>query len=185
VQTKLGAHTIIKGHVTRVEVQPNRLVLELAGLPLADQPGDDPILYVPWKKPPARHRREILLPESTSGDQVRPIRSETRATLVASIARGRCWLNELVTDWAATAETIARREGCSARKVNMTISLTFISPDLVKAAIEGRLPRGVGVARLFDLPAEWSRQHEILGLPKIIRQNMPTVRQTKRAYSMA
>jgi site-specific DNA recombinase len=181
----IDEHTIIKGHVTRVEVQPNRLVLELAGLPLADQPGDDPILYVPWKKPPARHRREILLPESTSGDQVRPIRSETRATLVASIARGRCWLNELVTDWAATAETIARREGCSARKVNMTISLTFISPDLVKAAIEGRLPRGVGVARLFDLPAEWSRQHEILGLPKIIRQNMPTVRQTKRAYSMA
>ena len=32
-----------------------------------------------------------------------------------------------------------------------------------KAAIEGRLPRGMGVARLCDLPAEWSRQHQMLG----------------------
>jgi len=47
----------------------------------------------------------------------------------------------------------------------MTISLAFLAPDLVKAAIEGRLPRGIGVARLRDAPAEWSRQYRILGLP--------------------
>ena len=46
----------------------------------------------------------------------------------------------------------------------MTISLAFLAPDLVKAAVEGRLPRGVGVERLRDAPAEWSRQFEILGL---------------------
>jgi site-specific DNA recombinase len=94
----------------------------------------------------------------------RPIRSETRATLVASIARGRRWLQELVTDAVATPESIARREGCSIRKVNMTMSLAFLTPGLVKAAIDGRLPHGMGVTRLADLPAEWSRQHEILGL---------------------
>src|SRR5262249_31448886 len=38
------------------------------------------------------------------------------------------------------------------------------SSDLVKAAIEGRLPRGIGVARLCDAPAEWSRQYWMLGL---------------------
>ena len=58
------------------------------------------------------------------------------------------------------AERIAAREGCSMRKVNMTISLAFLAPNLVKAAIEGRLPHGMGVARLCDLPAEWSRQHQ-------------------------
>ena len=47
----------------------------------------------------------------------------------------------------------------------MTISLAFLAPDLVKAAIEGRLPHGMGVARLGDLPAEWSRQRQMLGLP--------------------
>jgi site-specific DNA recombinase len=95
----------------------------------------------------------------------RSIRSETRATLVAAIARGRRWLKELVEDASITVERIAKREWCSIRKVNMTISLAFLAPDLVKAAIEGRLPRGMGVARLVDAPAEWSRQHQMLGLP--------------------
>jgi hypothetical protein len=31
-------------------------------------------------------------------------------------------------------------------------------------AVEGRLPRGIGVERLRDAPAEWSRQFEALGL---------------------
>ena len=50
------------------------------------------------------------------------------------------------------------------RKVNMMISLAFLAPDLVKAAIDGHLPHGSGVTRLCDLPIEWARQHEILGL---------------------
>jgi site-specific DNA recombinase len=85
--------------------------------------------------------------------------------LVAAIARGRRWLKELVDDANITVENIAKRERCSNRKINMTISLAFLAPNLVKAAIEGRLPRGMGVARLVDAPAEWSRQHQILGLP--------------------
>jgi site-specific DNA recombinase len=94
----------------------------------------------------------------------RPIRSENRALLVASIARGRRWLDEIVTGYAVSVASIAVREGCSVRKVNMTISLAFLAPDLVKAAIDGRLPHGMGVVRLADLPAEWSRQHRMLGL---------------------
>ena len=43
-----------------------------------------------------------------------------------------------------------QRENCSVRKINMTISLAFLAPDLVKAAIDGRLPHGMGVARLTD-----------------------------------
>jgi hypothetical protein len=46
----------------------------------------------------------------------------------------------------------------------MTISLAFLAPELVKAAIDGQLPHGLGIARLCDLPIEWTRQHQILGL---------------------
>jgi site-specific DNA recombinase len=46
----------------------------------------------------------------------------------------------------------------------MTISLAFLAPGLVKAAVEGRLPRGIGVERLRDPPAEWSKRYEALGL---------------------
>jgi DNA invertase Pin-like site-specific DNA recombinase len=149
--------SLIHTHVSQVEVQPDRLVVHLA-----EPPGT---LQVPWRKTPARRRREILLPEGIRPEQVRPIRSETRVRLVAAIARGRRWLDELIADLKATADSIAKRENCSTRKINMTISLAFLAPDLVKAAIEGRLPRGMGIARLADLPAEWSHQYQVLGLP--------------------
>jgi site-specific DNA recombinase len=46
----------------------------------------------------------------------------------------------------------------------MTISLAFLAPNLVQAAVEGRLPRGVGIANLRDASAEWSLQYARLGL---------------------
>jgi site-specific DNA recombinase len=100
-----------------------------------------------------------------SPQHARPIRSERRAALVTAIARGRRWLDELTTDASITTDSIANREGCSVRKVNMTISLAFLAPDLIKAAIDGRLPYGMGITRLTDLPAEWSKQREMLGFP--------------------
>jgi hypothetical protein len=157
-------------------VQADQLAVELKA-PKQGQPRDgralhDPtqqgaertVLRVAWRKTPSKRRREIILPQSTAPHDARPIRAETRAKLVASIARGRCWLNEMVTGAVTSIEQIAARENCSVRQVNMTISLAFLAPNLVQAAVEGRLPRGIGVARLRDAPAEWSRQYAMLGL---------------------
>jgi hypothetical protein len=47
-------------------------------------------------------------------------------------------LDELMSNPAMSVDKIAERERCSPRKINMTISLAFLAPDLVKAAIEGR-----------------------------------------------
>jgi site-specific DNA recombinase len=135
-------------------------------------PGDPPnavdhdrlVLRIPWKKSPLKRRRDIIVPASASPYDRRPIRVETRATLVASIARGRRWLDEIVAGTVTSVEQIAARDKCSIRQVNMTISLAFLAPELVKAAVEGRLPRGIGVARLRDAPAEWSCQYAMLGL---------------------
>ena len=46
----------------------------------------------------------------------------------------------------------------------MTLSLAFLSPALVQAAIDGRLPRGFGVQRLTNLPMLWSEQWRAVGL---------------------
>jgi hypothetical protein len=43
------------------------------------------------------------------------------------------------------------------RQVNMTISLAFLAPSLVQAAVDGHLPRGIGAERLRDPPTELSR----------------------------
>jgi hypothetical protein len=157
---------LIRDHVARIEVKPDHLVIELAGKRATDLERKAGVerIKVPWRKQPLRRRREVLLPASTTAQTIRPMRSENRALLVASIASGRRWLDELIAYPAANVEGIAAREGCSVRRVNMTISLAFLAPDLVKAAIEGRLPYGMGVTRLCDLPAEWSRQHRMLGL---------------------
>jgi hypothetical protein len=160
---------LIHTRVARVEVQPKQLVIRLTEEPKTTVSrkkiranGD---LHVPWQRTQSTRRREILLPEGMPAQLARPIRSETRATLAAAIARGRRWLDELTNDPSVTTESIAKRENCSIRKINMTISLAFLAPDLVKAAIDGRLPHGMGIARLIDLPAEWPKQHEMLHLP--------------------
>jgi hypothetical protein len=59
---------------------------------------------------------------------------------------------------------LAARERCSERSIRMTLSLAFLSPAVVEAIMAGRLPRGIGIARLADLPASWTEQHAILGL---------------------
>ena len=121
-----------------------------------------PALTINWKRPAARPRREIIV--SNGSEDVRPIRAETRATLVRSIAVGRKWLQEIVDGSVAGPDDIAARESCSRRHVMMMISLAFLAPDLVRAAINGQLPRGIGVTRLIDAPVEWSRQWHMLGL---------------------
>jgi DNA invertase Pin-like site-specific DNA recombinase len=165
---ELDAGTLIETSVARVDLRPDRLIVELSRKALKKSGRDIRLakqLEIPWKKVVQTRRREILLPEGTEDAPPRPIRSETRALLVASVARGRRWLDELITDPALTVERIAARERCSPRKVNMTISLAFLAPGLVKAAIDGRLPDGLGVTRLCDLPSDWNHQYRMLGLP--------------------
>jgi hypothetical protein len=158
--------SLIHERVTRVEVQANRLVVELKDTKASGsrrKPRLDAI-DIPWSKAPSKRRREIMIPQLQNAENIRPIRSENRATLVASIARGRRWLEELIANSTTNAESIADREGCTARQVNMMISLAFLAPDLVKAAIQGKLPYGMGVRRLRDMPPEWHRQRQTLGL---------------------
>jgi DNA invertase Pin-like site-specific DNA recombinase len=181
VATGHDVRDLVRAHVGRVEVQRERLVIELnapstGNEPIADAGGAEEagdggagpaaedtrkVLHVPWTKPPTKRRREIIVPSGATDH--RPIRAEARARLVAAIAQGRHWLDQIVTG-VTTIEALAARERCSLRKVNMTISLAFLAPDLVKAAVEGLLPRGMGIARLCDPPAEWSAQYQALGL---------------------
>ena len=106
------------------------------------------------------------MPAGIEPAQVRPMRSDTRAILVKAIAVGRTWLSQMIADSKNDSEVIAQREGVSRRHVHRTLSLAFLAPDIVEAAIAGRLPQGIGVSRLTELPAEWSRQRRLVGLPE-------------------
>ncbi len=122
------------------------------------------LIAIPFDRAPTRRAREILIPASPdpARHQANPVRDPRH--IVRSIALGRRWLNEIVTGTATGPEAIAMRESCTPRHVTKLMSLAFLAPDLVQAAIDGRLPRGVGVSRLTDAPIEWSRQWDMLGL---------------------
>jgi len=83
---------LITTRLARVEVQPKQLIIHLTGAPSATanrRKTAHSVLRVPWQRTSSNRRREILLPEGMPLQHARPIRSETRATLVAAIARGR------------------------------------------------------------------------------------------------
>ena len=161
---RLGDRDDLAQLVARVVVHRDRLIVRFKSSH-ADEESDSPgLLTIPWQKPPSKRSRQILLPHNASRSDVRPEQFERRARLVSAIARGRRWLDDVVSGRITTVTQLCAREKCSVRQVNMTISLAFLAPNLVKAAIEGRLPRGIGVERLRDPPTQWSRQFEALGL---------------------
>ena len=84
------------------------------------------ILIIPWTPPSPHRRREIIQGDGERPCAMGPMRTEARA-----------------------------REGKTKRWIRRTISLAFLCPALVKASIDGRLPRGLGVKRLMDLPMAW------------------------------
>jgi hypothetical protein len=135
--------------VARITVHKDKLTVRLKSDDAADasNSADGPLLTITWQKQPSRRSRQILLPHKSSRSQVRPQQSERRARLVSAIARGRRWLDEVVSGRVTSVDELCAREKCSVRQVNMTISLAFLAPNLVKAAVEGHPPRGIGIER--------------------------------------
>jgi site-specific DNA recombinase len=88
---------------------------------------------------------------------------EDRSRILHAIATARTWLDDLIAARVESMDAVALREGCSERSVRMTLSLACLSPEIVRAIAEGRLPRGIGIKRLAELPASWSEQHAALG----------------------
>jgi site-specific DNA recombinase len=108
-------------------------------------------------------RREIFQGEGEASSMVRPMRVRDRVVFVEALGDAHRWLDELTRHSDRTTATIAIREGKTERSIRMTLSLAFVAPPIVAAAIEGRLPRGFGVKRLTDLPMVWSQQWTALG----------------------
>jgi site-specific DNA recombinase len=107
--------------VERVIVSRERFTLVFAS-DMRDQLQRDR-LDVTWSPKPTRPRREVLAPNESNA---RPRAAEQRSTLIAAIARGRTWLAELLAG-KTDLDAIASREKRSARSVQNTISLAFLS----------------------------------------------------------
>jgi DNA invertase Pin-like site-specific DNA recombinase len=152
----------------RIAANVDRITLRFLSIEirlLEDSDLPSKLIAIPWSPQAFRRKREVIQSSSESASGARPIRAEARRKLLSAIAKGRRWLNEMISGKIEGIETIANREGVSERSARMGVSLAFLAPDIVQAAVDGILPRGLGVSRLMDMPPSWADQRSIIGIP--------------------
>lgn len=135
----------------------DRVILSTAGIELHVRRTDgnaEPI-SIPWNAPRHRQRRAIAEPHEMTGAEY--IRSTERARLLNGIVKARGWLRRLVSGEATALIDIAQREGVSERSARMTLSLAFLPPVIIQAAIEGTMPRGQAITRLAEPDLVWQQ----------------------------
>ena len=147
---------LIGAHLKQVTVHADRLDVELAG--------EEEEITLAWSPASARRRRDIIVPPGQAGDRLRPMKVEDRARILRAIAKARGWMRDLIEGRIDGSGTLAMRETVTERSVRMTLSLAQLAPGIVKAIVEGRLPRGIGVCDLVELPASWTEQERMLGI---------------------
>lgn len=153
---------LVQDHVERITIRADAIEINLAAATAALARAST--ISAPWTKPAFRVHREILAPAEGSRKDPRAMSFDTRSRLLAAIGKARRWLGELTSGRARDIEALAAREGRSERSLTMLLSLAFVEPDLVKAIVKNRMPRGIGLTRMTDLPGEWDGQRRVLGL---------------------
>ncbi|HET7086949.1 MAG TPA: recombinase family protein [Rhizomicrobium sp.] len=156
--TDLDDRALLKS-IQRATVERGQIKIELSL-----ENGTSSLLRVPWSPKPGKIKRTITLPHADPTKDQRPIRVERRDALLRAVAQGRLWLKELISGTVKDTAAIAAREDRSQRSVQMMISLAFVAPDIIEAAVSGTLPRGIGLTRLMNLPPLWTQQRRQLGL---------------------
>jgi site-specific DNA recombinase len=155
----LDDRSLVHRHLERVEVARDALEITIRSMS-----GEVDTIAVPWHPRPGRVARQILMPAGR--DDVKPMCSETRITLLTAIAKARAWADGLLLGRIADIGQIAKAEKRSERQIRSLLPLAFIAPDIIEAAIDHRLPEGYGVARFVaELPVAWDDQRTWIGLP--------------------
>jgi hypothetical protein len=147
-----------------IEAHVERIVLKVGAILVHPSSEASEAIEVAWSPPAARGRREILASTDIDGED-RGIKAEARTVLLRSVALARQWLDDLVR--GSTPDDIAARERCTTRHVTNTIPLAFLAPDIVRAAVDARLPRGISSRSIADPALEWSRQWDGLGIGRL------------------
>ena len=177
VRARISKVTIHPQHIT-IELTPSAMMVNAAGEAISNVPsytsevkasdaiahlGEPETITIPWEKPAQSRVRQVL---GVSNAQPSPqlLKSETRARILAGIAQGRAWFAQFTTGKVSDIATLARHNDRSEKSIRSLLSLSFLAPDIVDAAISNRLPRGLSISDLTDLPADWSEQRRQLGL---------------------
>jgi hypothetical protein len=159
---RAASQTDIRNLIDRVVIGRATIRIQLSDV--AEGTDGAKILTLPWTRPSPYRKREVIQGANDAKTYARPMPANARAILIEALRDAHRWLDELLSDLRLTLESLASREDKSERSIRMTLSLAFLAPEIVKAAVEGRLPRDFGLKRLVDLPMAWPDQWRTLEL---------------------
>ena len=154
-QVRIDEETII------IKVRPGALLGGDVPSGASDEPSDSTIelaAAVDFKR--RGIETKLVLPGLTRQDYD----SRGNPALIKSIARGRAWFEELASGRARSLQELAKRDGITRRYIRRLVGLSFLSPQLVEAILQGRQPVELTATRLteLDLPLDWAEQHKLL-----------------------
>ena len=120
-------------------------------------------VWIPMEFKPRGGRKLVVSPDGV------PAWAESRSgvddTLFKALARAFRWRRLLETGAHGTVDEIARAEGINDSYVSRVLRLTLLAPDIVEAALDGRQPPPLTLARLMKpFPAAW----EEAGWPRAV-----------------
>jgi len=111
---------VILEQVARIDVHEDRLAIRFEPAETKKHLTRPTTIYSQSVAEAASRKPGRFCPDGIPKSEVRPTRIERRARLVNAIARGRRWLDEIVSGSVTDIKQIATRQKCSARQVNMT-----------------------------------------------------------------
>jgi hypothetical protein len=103
----------------------------------------------------------IIDANDTHGRKAKP-----DASLVKLIIKAHALHEKLLNNGGASLATIARQEGLTGSYMTRVVRLSFLSPDITRAILDGCHPPDLTAAkltRLSQLPLDWDQQKTVLG----------------------
>lgn len=118
-------------------------------------------ISINWKQPVRRQRLGPTKEERVT-KQKRERAQRNRHTLLSAIARVHVWYDDLKSGVVSSIPELACREN---RSVWLNLSLAWLAPDIVRAALDGRLDATINATELAGaLPQNWQDQRSLVGL---------------------
>ncbi len=94
------------------------------------------------------------------------IQSQPNEALVTALVRACQWKEDLVAGRVSTVKALAQREGVDSSYVRRILRLSFLSPDLIEAILNGWHPPELTLEQFRrPIPMEWAKQLQYLRFP--------------------
>jgi site-specific DNA recombinase len=159
---------LVTGLVARIEILQAglRIAFHIAGIVRylsggenIDHPQEDNTIFVDFPVPTILQNGAVKLVVT------RPSQKSEDASLIAAIARGTCWFEDLTSGKASSISGIATRENLTDSYVSRLLNLAVLPPHLVEEIIDGN-PAANGIARKNisgqEISLLWRRQTAVL-----------------------